>query len=228
MIKKLVYALVNGSKVVYGPERIARTNLKASKECGGINGIDVETFFKSIAVKQYCKAFNKDRVLKALQTSVDSPRDEVSVIGVTTMRENYRKFASNYSLPNLSQLELISDIPLLPFLVPYSNAARLATQEAIESLGTLQIFFSNARLPRARLNVILKSLPRCFATLIRSNSLLNMPTQVVWFGESSISKAELLPTKVFRQTLLAGKFPVLKVGREKIYKRGDWPSRALI
>ena len=51
MTKKLVYALVNGSKVVYGPERIARTNLKASKECGGINGIDVETFFKSIGTK---------------------------------------------------------------------------------------------------------------------------------------------------------------------------------
>ena len=39
-IEKLIYAFVNGARNLYGPERIARSNLKAPKAKGGINAID--------------------------------------------------------------------------------------------------------------------------------------------------------------------------------------------
>ena len=52
-IEKLIYSFVNGARNLYGPERIARTNLKALKAKGGINGIDVDSFIKSLTIKQF-------------------------------------------------------------------------------------------------------------------------------------------------------------------------------
>ena len=54
-IERLIYSFVNGSRKLYGPERIARLNLKAPKEVGGINGIDVDLFIKALAIKQFSK-----------------------------------------------------------------------------------------------------------------------------------------------------------------------------
>ena len=66
-IEKLIYGFVNGSKNLYGPERISRATLKAPKELGGINGIDVDSFTQAIAVKQFIKAARSHRTLGPIQ-----------------------------------------------------------------------------------------------------------------------------------------------------------------
>ena len=53
---RLIYAFVNGSKSLYGPEKIARKYLKGPKSKGGIAGIDVKIFVCTIVLKHFSKA----------------------------------------------------------------------------------------------------------------------------------------------------------------------------
>jgi hypothetical protein len=68
-IEHLIYSFVNGNKLLYRPERIARKTLKAPKKEGGINGVDVDSFVKSIVLRQYVKALSSNRSLSAIQIS---------------------------------------------------------------------------------------------------------------------------------------------------------------
>ena len=156
-IEKLIYAFVNGARNLYGPERIARTVLKAPKEQGGINGVDVDAFLKSIAIRQYSKAFSKSRILGELQLAQGA--DEIGKVARPVLRQNFRKYAGDFAMPDLRQLELISAIPVAAVLSSNTNASNAASRESIGTLGDLQQMFSNRLMARTRVASILKSLP---------------------------------------------------------------------
>ena len=221
-IEKLIYSFVNGSRSLYGPERIARINLKASTEAGGINGIDVESFLQSIAVKQYSKATNNHRILSLIQTSA-IPLGDVSTTARKVLRNNFRTHAEQVAMPNVQQLQLLSGIPLATVLTPESNGAILAAQAAIVNLGQLQLIWNRRQITRSRIGVILRCLPKEIAALLRSGMLLDSPSFEVWFSRSSITKIGTLASKAIRKEIIARKFPDHFVDLGKIYKRMDWP-----
>ena len=41
-----------------GPDRVKRVYLKSRHDEGGINGIDIESFFNAVAVRQFFKSYN--------------------------------------------------------------------------------------------------------------------------------------------------------------------------
>ena len=222
-IEKLIYAFVNGARNLYGPERISRANLKAPRELGGINGIDVESFIQAIAVKQYVKAAKSHRILGLIQRTNEIPVGSVGHKAREALRLNYKEHAAVYSIPDLQQLEDISGLPLTLLISSNTQAAQIAAQDAIESLGTLQQKFHLALNGRARVNKILRAIPRPFSNLIRANQLHQVPAKISWFSNDAIIDADRLPTKTIRLALTGKKYPDLRVNIQRIYKRADWP-----
>ena len=221
-IERLIYSFVNGARTLYGPERIARASLKAPKSCGGINGVDVDSFLRALAVKQYGKAASRHRILSQLQSSYENLSCGISPTAKLTLRAHYKEFAADYALPELHQLPFLSSIPLNLLLAPGSVAARLAGRMDVDSLGGLQTVFRNDR-HRAGVNKILRSIPRQFALLVRSGSLTQSPSSVIWFMANSICRLEKISTKQIKLYLVNHRFPRLGPDLKKTYKRADWP-----
>ena len=221
-IEKLIYGFVNGSKNLYGPERISRANLKAPRALGGINGVDVDSFIQAIAVKQFVKAASSHRALGPMQLTNELPKSDVGYRAREVLRLNCRNFAEAFSMPNLSQLEAISAVPLATLLNFNTQASQIAIEDSIESLGALQLVYHTAR-GRTRVNKILKALPRPFSNLIRANLLYQVPLKIPWFTTDSINEATKLSTKFVRMTIVDRKYPNNMVDIKRIYKRADWP-----
>ena len=110
-IERLIYSFVNGAKSLYGPERIARRRLKATKEQGGINGVDVDSFIKAIQVRQFNKALHKHRILGTLQLSHRGCNDDLSSSVMSFLRAHYRS-TLNSGILDLQQITQVSGIPL--------------------------------------------------------------------------------------------------------------------
>ena len=220
-IERLIYSFVNGARSLYGPERIARNTLKAARARGGINGVDVEAFLTALAVKQYGKASVQHRVLGKLQSSY-----EVSC-GVTrtaraALRANYRKLAVEFSVPDIRQIPLVSALPVNILLLPGTAAANIAMQLDISSLGCLQEAFINGR-RRADISTVLKSIPKPFAALIRTSTLIQVHVQVSWLNSHDIVGLASISTKLLKLYLWEDRFPTSGPDIRKIYKRADWP-----
>ena len=222
-IEKLIYSFVNGSKNLYGPERIARMHLKAPKAAGGINGVDVDSFIRAIAVRQFAKAAKGHKKLSALQFSSEIPMDGVCMSARETLRQNYKRYAAEYAIPNLQQIESISSLPLPILLGPQTRANRVASQALLLSLGDLQQAFIANRLGRTRLNEIIRALPGPFSNLIRSRVLIHSPARTAWLSNNGIVMVDRVPTRTIRFDLLANKIPTSGVRIDRIYKRADWP-----
>ena len=221
-IEKLIYSFVNGSRNLYGPERISRATLKASKELGGINGIDVDTFIQAIAVRQFVKAAKSHRTLGPIQLTNEIPKSGVGYKAREILRLNYRQFAEAFSMPNLTQLEALSAIPLALLLSPSTQAAQITADDAIETLGALQQSYNSAR-GRTRISKILRAIPRPLSNLVRAGLLHLVPGKIPWFSAEAIADADKIATRSLRTALLGNKFPNLMVDIAQIYKRADWP-----
>ena len=222
-VEKLIYSFVNGSKSLYGPERISRSVLKAPKELGGIGGVDVESFVKAIAAKQFDKASRAHRILNRLQGLVDSPLDDISSEARAVFRENHRCFAASHAMPNLNEIEFMSGIPMTALLIPTSRAAKTAALECINTTGELQEALNDRRRARTGLSVILRALPSPISALIRAGSLINVPSKLIWMNSDSIQSCEAVSTKVVKIAIVMMRLPNMGVKLEKIYKRADWP-----
>ena len=221
-IEKLIYGFVNGSRSLYGPERISRANLKAPRVMGGLNGIDVESFIQAIAVKQFVKAAQSHKTLGPIQIANVLHKGGAGWTAREVLRLNCRLFAAAFSMPDLSQIAAISAIPLGILLTPGVRAAQIASEELIGTLGELQQSYHSAR-ARTRINIILRAVPKPFSALIRASLLQQVPAKISWLTAESIADADRLTTKFLKQMLVSKKYPELKVDIKKIYKRADWP-----
>ena len=188
-----------------------------------MNGIDVDAFVKSLAVKQFGKAAKGHRNLSELQASLEAPMDHIGTIANQVMRENAKGFAATYGIPDLQQLELISGTLMSQLLLPGSIAVRQAARLSVSSLVSLQEAFMNRRIPRSGLSAIMKSIPAPFASLVRAGSLVPTSEANVWLSEASITPIALVSSKSIRYMLTEKRYPELGVRLEKIYKRADWP-----
>ena len=103
-IERLVYSYVNGARNLYGPERIARRYLKASKINGGINGIDVNSFLTAIALRQFGKAMSMSRALKSLQSSLITIKDDIGSLALRISKAGLVSFCRDNPMPDLTSL----------------------------------------------------------------------------------------------------------------------------
>ena len=110
-IERLIYAFVNGARNLYGPEHIARKYLKAGRDEGGINGIDVQSFITAIALRQFAKAEQLHRVLGNLQRSVVTPKDSIGSKAIQQLKAGVLGFMRAHPLPDIHDLETISSAP---------------------------------------------------------------------------------------------------------------------
>ena len=171
-IERLIYAYVNGSKSLYGPERIARDRLKAPKALGGINGIDVRCFILAIQIKQFNKAMNKHRVLRELQLSYKGVDDDLSTTVRAQLRLHYKSTITN-PLLDLGQITCVSSLPLKILLGPGTRGEQYAKSINATSLYQLQCGINNGIISRTHANVVIKQLPTAIRTLLRGNSIVD-------------------------------------------------------
>ena len=149
--------------------------------------------------------------------------DDISRIAQKILRANCRKFAEQFSIPDLRELGLISGIPLSNLVLPDTRASESAIRESFESLASLQMAYnSGGRLRKAAI-VTMRAIPKQFSTLIRGGEIVQSETKSVWFSGSVINIADSLSSKALRIEIMAGKHPLLEIRLEKIYKRADWP-----
>ena len=223
-IERLVYSYVNGSRNLYGPERIARRYLKAGKLDGGINGIDVNSFLTAIALKQFGKAMTLSRALGALQASMMAIKDDISESALRLEKASLVSFCRDNPIPDLQQLEIISRIPVNSLIKSGTNVAKVADQYGITSLYSIQEDRLQGRIPRSRLNLIIRSLPVSVARLIRAGMIINSQTKHMLITPLTYLDIESVTTKVIRNAIVAHRIPSLFVDLNKIHRRQDLPT----
>ena len=221
-IERLIYSFVNGSRSLYGPERIARDKLKSTKERGGINGVDIETFITAIKIRQYSKAMDNHRVLGGLQSSFKGCKDELSVSVSSALRAHYRTTLKEIIL-EFDLITLVSGIPLQLFLTPNTRAFSYAASLAVSTLYELQRAIGNSRLTRTQANAIINQLPVGIRPLIRNNSFLDSPVSIIVSTKSeSFGAVKLIKSSQLRSRLLEIKKGFLSVQAKDVYKQPQW------
>lgn len=220
-IEKLIYAFVNGSKDLYGPERIARKYLKPQKCRGGINGIDVECYLESIIVKQYNKAKEQCKLLAKIQLSFIAPKDSIGSVASLLLRNHYSDALRNANL-DLNEIEVISGIPLINLLKERTRAYELVSQLNISSLWQLQDLINYGNRPRSFYYSVLRSLPTCVSTLVRAREITDSPLKLVWMIDGKFSLFNKNNNRLIKKSMINKKLALNSVNLGQIYKRTDW------
>ena len=223
-IERLIYSFVNGAKSLYGPERIARRRLKATKEAGGINGVDVDSFIKAIQVRQFNKAMHKHRILRSLQLSYKGCDDDLSEAVITFLRSHYRATLKTAVL-DLQQAVQVSGIPLKFLLTPNTRGQGQASTLSLFSLYELQNAILNHRISRTQANAIINQLPHCLKIVLRSNMAVDSQFfTIVSVAEDSFDSVNNLCSRVLRSRFLNLKSPIQPVQAKEVYKQPQWPE----
>ena len=116
-----------------GKDRVRRTFLKSERHNGGINGIDIESFFKSIALRQFCKSDSDPRI-SAINKSA-SIKEDIKLIARDTIRAILLKQVQ-YSDDNL---DWILEIPASLFVKTNSLSHKLFEQLNISTISSLDL-----------------------------------------------------------------------------------------
>ena len=198
----MIYAFVNGSKPLYGPEKIARKYLKGPKSKGGIAGIDVKTFVGSIVLKHFSKAMKNNRILRAIQSSLITEGDSVQSAASKIITQNL-KANSNATTSSLNDLINISGFPLSTLLKRDSHAWRHAVANEVHTLYQLQEASRYQRISRTHFNLILRQIPNCLALLVRSHMCHDSFWSVYVVVDGVFVNALSVQNKVFQGELKA-------------------------
>ena len=221
-IERLIYAFVNGARNLYGPEHIARKYLKAQKCEERINGVDVHSFINAIALRQFGKASQSSRILGAVQASVAAPKDFICDNALSLLKIGATTFLRHNPMPNIAELEAISGLHISIFFKFDSDAARSASRLGIGNLFLIQSELYNGRIPRPRINNLIRKLPLQLARLIRAGVLLNAePSFALMSNKESI---QLNSTKSIKQALQSWKPPTQALDLNKVHRRQDLPA----
>ena len=127
-------------------------------------------------------------------------------------------------MPDLTQLELISSARVSSLLKYDSAAARIANQYGIATLFDIQDSRERGRIPRNRINLIIKSLPTSIARLIRAGNVVNVQDKHMLTTPLEFIDLESSTTRLIRNSLLAQKNPDLHVDLNRIHRRIDLPA----
>ena len=144
-----------------GRDRVRRTTIKSERQNGGINGIDVESFFRSIAVRQYIKS-NNNLTLSIINNS-SVIREDIKTLARVTLRRILLKQVLEYD----NETEWLGKLPTTLLVKPYSIAHKLMESLNIGNVGSIK--FDN--FTRGTANKIRRCLPVSILTLIDQGNL---------------------------------------------------------
>ena len=113
-----------------GPDRVRRAVIKSERHKGGINGIDIESFFKSIAIRQYFKSNNDCRL--AILNKDPFIKEDIKTVARTAIRHILLTQLGN----NLDK-EWILQTHASLFLKPYSNPHKLFESLNITTIDSI-------------------------------------------------------------------------------------------
>ena len=115
-----------------GPDCIKRVYLKSGREEGGINGIDIESFFNSIAVRQFLKSYNN----KTLAIVNNSPiiKEEIKTQARTILR---KILIYQLNSANLYDEQWICQTQANFFVIPYSKTHHLISKLGIDNVSSI-------------------------------------------------------------------------------------------
>ena len=223
-IERLIYSFVNGSRRLYGPEQISRKYIKADRQHGGLNGVDVSSFISALAFRQFGKASKLNRNLNLLQSSLNAQRDDITNSVLLKLKANYSLFARSHPIPDLQQISLLSSFPLNVFLSASSEAASNANRYNLSDMFSIQVALQGGAIPRQRINGILRRIPVYYSRLIRAGVLVNVPANFVFVTPTEELDIGVATTKLLKRCLLEQQHPNLSVNIQKIYNQPDLPS----
>jgi hypothetical protein len=218
-IERLIYSFVSGNRLLYGPERIARTTLKAPKVGGGINGVDVDSFIKTIVLRQFVKASNNHHVLSAIQLSNFSMQDGISDFASNFLRSHYRKYLDmQFNMPNFDQILTISGIPIRLLVNQKNRAFQLVKEANFENIYSVQCAFANQRLSLTHRNIIAKALPKVCGRMISNNQAMDAVRMMPICMDSDLLDVSQAKPWQIKLGLAEKRLGTLKVDVGKIYK----------
>ena len=153
---------------------MARKILKAPKEEGGINGVDVDSFIKSIVLRQFVKAFSNNSSLCAIQLSNSSVQDGIGDFTSNFLRTHYRKHLDlQFNIPNFDQILALSGIPIRLLMNQRNRAFQLVREANFDNIYSVQCAFANQRLTLTHRNIIIRALPKVCGQIVSSNQALD-------------------------------------------------------
>ena len=173
-----------------GKDHVRRAVLKSERHNGGINGIDIESFFKSIAIRQYLKSNSEPR----LESINKDPyiKEDIKVLA----RESIRKILRNQLDKWDSNLpyDWIIQAPTSLFVKTFSCAHQLLEKLKIGTVGTINLEI----LQRGIANKIRRYLPNQLLLVIDRNTEHNCNTSEIlvcyenkWHNCNSINSRTL-------------------------------------
>ena len=222
-IERLIYSFVGGARNLYGPEKISRKYLKADKAMGGISGVDVGCFVKAIAIRQFGKAANLSRALSSLQSSIIAATDEICSITLKQHKLSLMASLKSHPIPDLQQIELISNSPLNVIINPRSNSAKLVVRHGLCDLYSIQNAIIAGTVHRQSISCILRGLPQAISRLIRAQSLLNSQPRYVLAIDNNEVDITTATSKVIKQALMSQSKVAESIDLNKIHWRNDLP-----
>ena len=118
-----------------GMDRVKRNVIKSGRENGGINGIDVESFFYTIAVRQFVKS-NIHSKLIIINTCPEIEED-IKTHARVIIRKILLKQLDDNDINHSEEVQWLAHTRTDLFVKSYSNIHRLLCQVNIESVSSI-------------------------------------------------------------------------------------------
>ena len=152
-----------------GPDHVKRVFLKSGRDEGGINGIDIESFFNSIAVRQFLKSY-ENKTLAIVNDSATIKEE------IKTQARLILKKVLLYQLNNVDIFDekLICQTRADFFVKPFSKTHHLMSKLNISNIFSI----SSTSMSRGQMSQIRRVLPpRVLAIVDNNTSNVNLNTE---------------------------------------------------
>ena len=152
-----------------GPDHVKRVFLKSGRDEGGINGIDIESFFNSIAVRQFLKSY-ENKTLAIVNDSATIKEE------IKTQARLILKKVLLYQLNNVDIFDekLICQTRADFFVKPFSKTHQLMNKLNISNIFSI----SSTSMSRGQMSQIRRVLPpRVLAIVDNNTSNVNLNTE---------------------------------------------------
>ena len=136
-----------------GPDRVKRVYLKSGRDEGGINGIDIESFFNSIAVRQFFKSYNNSTL--AIVNNCPSIKEVIKTKARAIIRKLLLHHINSPTPVDTDDNQWMSQIRADFLVKPYSKTHHLMLKLDINTVSSI----NSIHCPRTELSQIRKALP---------------------------------------------------------------------
>ena len=190
-----------------GNDRVRRAYLKSERHNGGINGIDVDSFFRSIAVRHFIKSDLDPRLVVLNRNPII--HEDIKLLARETIRAIlYKQLATT----DYGEYEWVLRTPISLFVKTYSRSHKLLDVSGVTTVGCLN--FEN--MTRQMANKIRKCLvPSLLLIIDRQINVHDTESQISICYDSKWHELCKVPSRILNF--------VIKETRNKIctYKPGD-------